>query len=170
MWAVHSNWFLFLYIKYVSMAFLSCVCIAIFDEWTGTPSQLKRCKERKHPNNYKQEGRYTKPEERGWAGHRMELQNRVHFLLSFLLLRLEATKLVRIPARCRSEPAASLSSSSTSGRESLLLLFPKSGPCSGLRGHRARLPLSWSWCRDGLKLTGCEGGIWRGQGETGVLL
>ncbi len=41
MWAVHSNWFLFLYIKYVSMAFLSSVCIAMFDEWTGTPSQLK---------------------------------------------------------------------------------------------------------------------------------
>lgn len=70
----------FLYIKHVSMAFLSCVCIAMFDEWTGMLSQLKRPKERKHPNNYKQEGRYTKPEERGQAGHRIELELEIGFI------------------------------------------------------------------------------------------
>lgn len=31
------------------MAFLSCVCIAMFDEWTGTLSRVKRPKERKTP-------------------------------------------------------------------------------------------------------------------------
>lgn len=112
----------------------------------------------------------TRRERLGRPQDRVGVGNWVHFLLSFLLLRLEATKLVRIPARCRSEPAASLSSSSTSDRESLLLLFPKSWPCSGLRGHRARASLSWSWCKLRLKLTGCERGIWRGQGGTGVLL
>lgn len=68
MWAVH-----FLYIKHVSMAFLSCVCIAMFDEWTGTLSRLKKTKGKKNtptttnkkedtPNQKREVGQAT-----GWS-------------------------------------------------------------------------------------------------------